>query len=117
MQRQTGKPKWQNAKLLSGVIVRHLVLPGSSSDSAKIIKTLFDTFGADGIVLSLMSQYLPMHKAKEIPALSRRITNLEYKRVVKAAEDCGFEFLYTQKKESAVEDFVPDFSRFSPDVN
>ena len=117
MQRQTGKPLWENDRLKRGVIVRHLVLPGCSKDSAQIIDKLSGLFGKDGIVLSLMSQYFPTHKAIEFSELNRKVTALEYRRVVEAAEKAGFEFLYTQKKESATSDFVPDFSRFCPDIN
>lgn len=117
MQRQVGKPVWEEDRLLSGVIVRHLVLPGASSDSLLILHKLSELFGTDGIVLSLMSQFFPTHRADEFPELSRKITSLEYRRVVDAANKADFKYLYTQKKESAVQDFVPDFSLFSPEEN
>ena len=109
MQRQTGKPQWENEALKSGVIVRHLVLPGESRDSLEILNALFEDFGRDGVVLSLMSQYFPTHRAKEFPALSRKITRLEYQKVVRHAETLGFETVYTQGFASASAAYVPDF--------
>lgn len=117
MQRQVGAPKWENDRLKSGVIVRHLVLPSASRDSLAIIKKLSELFGENGIVLSLMSQFFPTHRCSDFPELSRKITSLEYNRAVKAATEAGFAYLYTQKPESATEDFVPDFSKFSPEEN
>lgn len=115
MVRQLGSPVWEGDKLKSGVLVRHLVLPGHTKSSEGILERLCQRFGKDGIVLSLMRQYTPMHKAKDFPCLSRKLTTLEYDRVVKRANELGFSFVITQKKESAVEDFVPDFSDFSTD--
>ena len=56
-----------------------------------------------------MSQYTPMHKAKYLSPFDRKITKLEYQKVVAEAEKIDFGFLYTQSKESANTDFVPDF--------
>jgi putative pyruvate formate lyase activating enzyme len=117
MQRQTEKPKWNENLLTSGVIVRHLVLPSCSADSVAIIQKLAEWFGKNGIVLSLMSQFIPAHKSMQYPELSRKLTTLEYNRAVGAAKKAAFQYLYTQKKESASEVFVPDFSKFSPEIN
>ncbi len=113
MHRQVGDPIWEGEHLKRGVIVRHLVLPGASRDSVEIVKNLRDSFGKDGIVLSLLRQYTPMHRAGNFPVLSRRVASLEYQRVEKSARQMGFRWIYTQEKTSASEDFVPDFSSFS----
>jgi len=112
MYRQVGDPLWENDKLKKGLLIRHLILPGCSHDSVQVIRSLSRLFSQGSIVLSLMRQYIPMHKAVGHPMLSRTVTELEYQRVVKAAEEAGFDFLFTQKKESAKKDFVPDFTSF-----
>jgi putative pyruvate formate lyase activating enzyme len=110
MQKQTGKPTWNGDRLVKGTLVRHLVLPGHVKDTLEIIKHLSEQFENDAIILSLMRQYTPMHKAKEHPFLSRKITSLEYGKAVDLARNLGFQFLYTQQKESASEEYVPDFN-------
>lgn len=114
---QAGKPLWDGDRLIKGAIVRHLVLPGHTKSSEEILNTLHRAFGSDGIVLSLMRQYTPMHKAKEIIDLSRRVTTLEYSRVLRRAEELGFSYVFSQEKESASEDYVPDFTLFSEDFH
>ncbi len=115
MHRQTGDPLFENNILKKGVLVRHLVLPGFTESSEKILEELYRMFGKDGIVLSLMRQYTPNHKALCHPKLKRKLTTLEYERVVKKADELGFSYVITQKKESATEDFIPDFTLFSED--
>ena len=113
MHRQVGSPVWEGERLKKGVIVRHLILPGASKDSIAILKNLRDSFGKEGVVLSLLRQFTPLHRAMDFPSLSRRITSLEYQRVEQCARQLGFRWIYTQGKSSASEDFVPDFSSFS----
>jgi len=110
MQRQTGSPKFFGKRLIRGVIVRHLILPGASRDSLRILDALYEDFGKGGIVLSLLRQYTPMHRASLFPELCRTVTTLEYRRVVNKAASLGFEWIYTQGKDSASETFVPDFT-------
>ena len=109
MFRQTGAARWENGFLKKGVIVRHLVLPGAWRDSIRLLDFLFDRFGKSGIVLSLMSQYFPAHRAQDFPELNRKLTKLEYQKVVRRAEELGFEYVYTQSPSSADEKYVPDF--------
>ncbi len=109
MKRQAGDPVFEKGILLRGVIVRHLVLPGSLADSLAVLDAVAEIFGTSGCVLSLMNQFVPMHRAKEFPALRRRVTTLEYQKAVRRAEEIGFEFLYTQKRGSADEKYVPEF--------
>jgi len=110
MHRQTGKPVWEGNHLKKGTMVRHLILPNSTEDSIQILKTLYQMFSTDGIVLSLMSQYIPLHQACSFPSLSRKLTKLEYQKVLRFAEAIGFQYLYTQSRESASAKFVPDFT-------
>ena len=110
MHRQTGTPVFDSVGFMKkGVLVRHLVLPGSDSDSRKITSLLHDTFGSDGIALSLMSQYTPRN---DIPfvELTEKLSPAAYLRAVEHAQRLGFSYLYTQSGESASESFIPEFS-------
>lgn len=100
----------ENGLMKKGIIVRHLVLPGSSSDSIKIIDEIYKNLGNKTIV-SLMSQYTPYYKAKEHEVLKNKVKDLEYKRVVKHLINLNFENAFTQEKTSSSEDFIPDFKK------
>lgn len=108
--RQRGKPIFdENGFMISGVAVRHLILPGCDGDSVKIINWLRDTFGEDGVCLSLMNQYTPVVET-EFPELSERLPKKAYLRVIKRAQQLGFKYLFTQADGTALESFIPDFS-------
>ena len=105
----SGSPVFENGLMLSGTLVRHLILPGSDADSRKIITRLFSEYGKDDIALSLMSQYTPMPNVK-FPELTERLPKNAYLRTVAHAQKLGFSYLYTQNGDSAKESFIPEFS-------
>lgn len=110
MIRQTGKPHFdEKGHLLNGVIVRHLVLPTLYNDSINIFENLYETFGNDKFLVSLMSQYFPSYKAKDFPEINRKVTSLEYKKVVDKIISLGFINGYIQEKSSATDVYVPNF--------
>lgn len=93
------------------LIVRHLVLPGHTENSKKVIKYLYDTYG-DDICISIMSQYTPMLKNEEIknfPELTRKLTKREYEKVVNYALEIGVKNALIQEGDVAKESFIPDF--------
>ena len=113
MLRQTGKPRFdEKGKLCSGVMVRHLVLPSHRADSIAVLRHISDSFGADALLLSLMSQYTPDFYVEsgecQYKNLCRRLTKFEYDSVMKAALELGFEG-YFQGVDSASKKFTPDF--------
>lgn len=111
MVRQTGEPKFtENGEMLSGVIVRHLVLPWEYKDSVEVVKRLGEHFGG-GILFSLMSQYTPFGRVrvdKNLEKYNRRITTFEYEKVLEAAISAGLRG-YMQEKSSAREEYTPEF--------
>ena len=98
-----------DGRLLSGVLVRHLVLPGHRHESIVLVRRLWETFG-DAIQLSLMRQYTPLYRAAEFPPLHRRLTTFEYESVVAAARELGMERVYVQGAEAVGAQYVPDFA-------
>jgi putative pyruvate formate lyase activating enzyme len=95
-----------------GLIIRHLILPGQSEDSIKILEWLAQNC-VDRIALSLMSQFKPCHQAP--PSLQRFLEVEEYNRVVEKAIDCGFETMFIQPESfSSGEHRTPDFNRKNP---
>lgn len=115
MQAQVGKPCYDDRGIMkSGVIVRHLTLPTLRHDSEKLLYALRDNFEPDDIVLSLMSQYVPMHKACEHHEINRRISTFEYNFVVDLAASLGFEG-YSQDRAAADKGYVPQFFGSKPE--
>ena len=106
---QKPKCEYEGEIMTGGVIVRHLVLPGHMNESVRLVKRLKEMFGTKRYVLSLMSQYTPYEKDEKYPELNRKITSLEYRRVVEAAQNEGFENAYIQLKTSAEKEYTPPF--------
>lgn len=110
MAAQTGAPVFGPDGLLrSGVIVRHLVLPGARRDSMAVLGWLHDNLPAGSFLLSLMSQYTPYQAIDGCPELSRRVTTFEYESVVREALRLGLTDGYRQEKTSAREEYTPPF--------
>ena len=98
----------ETGKMLSGCIVRHLVLPMCTSDSLKVLDFLKGVLPGN-VPLSLMRQYTPMGEIEGFPELARPVTAREYRRVLDYAEALGFETIFTQEKESAEKAFIPSW--------
>jgi putative pyruvate formate lyase activating enzyme len=94
-----------------GVLVRHLVLPGSMDNSLAVLRMIREGV-SPSVPLSLMAQYTPVAAVREHPLLGRRVSHAEYERVVNAALDLGFEEIYTQEVDDR--ELAPDFGREQP---
>ena len=109
MVRQVGVARFDERGILTnGVVVRHLVLPGYTEDSKKIIKYLYETYG-NHIYISILSQFTPLNGLKEYPELNRKLTEEEYDEVVDYAIEIGVENGFIQEGDVAEESFIPDF--------
>ena len=109
MYRQVGPPVFDAEGMMKkGMIVRHLILPGQTADSKRILRYLHKTYG-DNIYISIMNQYTPLEHVSDIPELNRRVTGEEYARVVKFAGQIGIQKGFIQEGETAMESFIPSF--------
>ena len=108
MCRQTGTPVYdENGIMLRGTLVRHLILPGFTSESLRLLTWIKDNL-PEGTPVSLMRQYIPCNGVS-VPGLDRRITEREYARVrdhMLALDLPGF----LQEPDSADRDFIPLFN-------
>ncbi len=95
----------EGGKLLSGCIVRHLVLPLAVYDSLEVVR--FVSGFNDGVYFSLMSQYTPMGDISRFPELNRRITRREYGKVTAAVREAGLKRVFLQDYSSARECYIP----------
>ena len=110
MYRQVGKPVLEDDEMKRGVLVRHLVLPGCVDNSLGVLDWVAEHFRSGDILFSLMSQYVPMGRAAEMPPFDRRITELEYDSVLSYMMLLGIEDGYTQDFSSAERGYTPSFN-------
>lgn len=91
----------------SGVIVRHLILPGRAEESMRVLDWIADNL--PGAWISLMAQYLPFGKVAGVDQLDRRLTQDEYDRVVDHLMALGLEDGFVQELSSSDEKYIPSF--------
>jgi putative pyruvate formate lyase activating enzyme len=96
----------KEGKMLSGCIVRHLVMPLCANDSKAILKWFKRELPKD-TYLSLMSQYTPFGKIEGMPELSRKVTAREYDSVVETAFSLGIDKIFMQERNSSGEKYIP----------
>ena len=108
MKRNQPIDKIDNGLMKKGMIIRHLVLPTHTTDSIKCLDFIHDEIGEDSIV-SLMSQYEPRYDAQNFPEINRKLTPLEYKRVVNHALKLNMTNCFTQDLSSADSKYTPHF--------
>ena len=109
MYRQVGAPKFDEHGIIKkGVIIRHLILPNYILNTKKILKWIKENMPKD-IYVSIMAQYFPTFKAKNIEKLNRKITIKEYKEVEKYLYTIGLENGYMQDLGKHEEKYVPKF--------
>ena len=109
MHRQQPQLVWEGDLLKSGLIIRHLVLPGCMKDSLQILDFLDKHLPKDSFLLSLMSQYTPTENCKQFPEINRRVTTYEYRKVADRAAELGFSG-FAQDRRSAKEEYTPPFN-------
>ena len=97
----------ESGKMLSGCIVRHLIMPLAVYDSVKIIE--FVSKLGEGVYFSLMSQFTPMGEVENFPELRRPITKREYAAALEAVRAYGLKNVFLQDRTSSGRAFVPDW--------
>ena len=108
MVRQVGPYKiGEDGLMRSGVILRHLVLPGQLENTKRVIDYVSSHFPPKTVLFSLMSQYTPQSGATG--ALARRLNEREYRTAVQYMRDCGLTDGFCQERSSAKEEYTPIF--------
>ncbi len=108
-------------RLVRGVVVRHLMLPGALEDSFRIVRLINERFG-NSVILSLMNQYTPVlcdaayaddERAQaslaSCPELSDRVPDKDYERLLDFADTLGIEDYFWQEGGADKESFIPPF--------
>ena len=109
MVRQSGSCQFgEDGYIRRGTIVRHLILPGHTKNSRKVLRYLHETYGED-IYISIMNQYTPVREFGEFKELNRKVTKREYEKILDAAVEMGIQNGFIQEGETASESFIPEF--------
>ncbi len=122
---QVGVPAFDEVdgqpRMVRGVVVRHLVLPGALEDSKRVVRLVHGRFG-DKVRLSLMNQYTPVLSAaaqagdawaqgvlRRCPELARTVPDGEYEELLDFADELGVQDYFWQEGGAAEESFIPPF--------
>ena len=106
MYKQTGKAIFDDRGIMQkGMIVRHLVLPNHLVNSRKVLKWLNDNM--NDVFVSVMAQYFPTYKAKELEDINRKLTKEEYEQIESYLYRLNLENGYIQELGEHEEEYVP----------
>ncbi len=109
MIRQTGPCQFDdNGLLLSGTIIRHLILPGQLNQARAVMDWVAREFEPGAVLFSLMSQYTPWGNLSAVPELNRRLRPGEMRAAQEYMENLGLAG-FTQERTSAREEYTPPF--------
>ena len=107
MYRQVGTPVLdENGVMKKGLMIRHLILPNDVQNSKKVLKWTKENIDSN-VYVSIMAQYFPTYKAKEIPEIARKITKEEYEKVENYLYELDLENGYIQELGEHEEEYVP----------
>lgn len=110
MLKQVGNPKFDSSgKIIKGVIVRHLMLPGLLFDSKKVVDLLYNRYG-DNIYISLMNQYIPMFNACNYPEINKSLNPKHYDALINYALELGLKNGFIQDEGANILSYVPKFN-------
>ena len=99
----------QDGILRSGLLIRHLILPGEDLNSMDVIDFVAEEFPAGSVLFSLMSQYTPMPGLERFPELQKRVDPELNERLCDYMRRRGIETGYWQEPEAATKDMIPAF--------
>lgn len=117
MYRQKGSPLHldNSGQAISGLIIRHLVLPGYIENSKTVLKFIAEELSPK-VHISLMSQYHPIPEVMLHPNLGRQLTRNEYDEVVSEMDNLGLQNGWVQQLDSS-NHYLPDFREEHPFEN
>ena len=107
MYRQVGTPQLDdNGIMKKGLMIRHLILPNQTENSKQILKWIKENLD-NNIYVSIMAQYFPTYKAKELDEINRKLTKQEYDEVENYLYELDLDNGYIQELGEHEEEYVP----------
>ena len=96
MYRQVGSPQLNEKGIMQkGLMIRHLILPNQIENSKNVLKWIKENMD-NNIYVSIMAQYFPTYKARELDELNRKLTREEYEEVENYLYELDLENGYIQ---------------------
>ena len=108
MVRQRGPVRLEDGLLKSGVLIRHLILPGQTREAQRVMDWVADSFLPGAVLFSLMAQYTPVGELDGFPELQRPLRASELRAAKAYMEELGLAG-YVQELGSSGEGFIPAF--------
>ena len=108
MYRQRGPVRMEGELLKSGVVIRHLMLPGGLAEAKRVMDYVAAAFPPEAVLFSLMAQYTPMGDLSACPEIGRALRPSEVRAARQYMADLGLSG-YVQDLESVGEGFTPAF--------
>lgn len=106
MYRQVSNYKFDKDGIMQrGMIIRHLVLPNHILNSRRVLKWVNDNM--NDVFVSIMAQYFPTYKAKNIDDINRKLTKDEYEEIESYLYRLNLENGYIQELGEHEEEYVP----------
>ena len=111
MFRQVGPFRIDDDDMLqSGVLIRHLILPGWTDNSIGCIDWVAEHFPMGGVLFSLMSQYTPMPGIEgRFPELARVVDPAIAQMLYEYLLDRGIEDGYYQEPDASGDEMIPEW--------
>ena len=106
----------EDGLLQSGLLIRHLILPGHTDESMDVIDYIADHFPPGSILFSLMSQYTPMPGFSSVPELCRTVTEEENRNLIHYLQVPRISAGYWQDTASAGTAEIPSFDGTGLDI-
>lgn len=107
MYRQVGIPQLNEKGIMQkGLMIRHLILPNQIENSKNVFKWIKENMD-NNIYVSIMAQYFPTYKARELDELNRKLTREEYDEVENYLYELDLENGYIQELGEHEEEYVP----------
>ena len=110
MYRQVGIPQLNEKGIMQkGLMIRHLILPNQIENSKNVLKWIKENMD-NNIYVSIMAQYFPTYKARELDELNRKLTKEEYEEVENYLYELDLENGYIQELGEHEEEYVPKWN-------
>lgn len=107
MCRQVGSAEFdENGIMKKGLIIRHLILPNHIQNTKHILKWIKENMPCD-VYVSIMAQYFPTYKAKDIEDINRKLSKEEYEQIENYLYRLDLENGYIQELGEHEEEYVP----------
>ena len=98
--------------MLSGVMIRHLVIPGFLENTRHVLKWFAENCRGRAL-LSLMTQYTPVQTKSETVVPDSFVSESEYENVLSMLDEFGIDDGFCQELVTG-SDWLPDFTQANP---